>query len=81
MKNAAKLGASAVPMLHPKKSTAVVQVIYKCARNRGQHDSAHFQPGRFCYSKSTNPRAHTRQCSTVRWNLSLSPPLSFQAKH
>jgi hypothetical protein len=31
MKKAAKLGASAVPMLHPRKRTAVVQVIYTCA--------------------------------------------------
>lgn len=37
MKNAARLGANAVPMLHPKKRNAVVVVIYGTIQQTLQH--------------------------------------------
>lgn len=59
MKKAARLGASAVPMLHPKNRSAVVQVIYTFATDTGQHDISHCQRARFCYSKKTKSCAYT----------------------
>lgn len=54
MKKAARLGASAVPMLHPKNRSAVVQVIYTFATDTSQHDISHFQRAPYCHSKKTN---------------------------
>lgn len=56
MKKAAKLGASAVPTLHPRKRIAVVQVIYALVTNRGQHGRSHPQRAEFYHSG--NPPAH-----------------------
>jgi hypothetical protein len=58
MKKAAKLGASAVPMLHPRKRTAVVQVIYTCATKRGQPPQCPFLGRPSPSTATTHARKH-----------------------